>query len=91
MGTALLCFPITVLHVWQRVCCLDFAVAGLQEGQFGYQVQVQSFRRRCNLYSRNVLKLLVSDFGWYEPTFLFAGTSHAKGIVVEKIGIEAKQ
>ena len=47
-----------------RVCCPDFAVAGLQEGQFGYQVQVQSFRRRCNLYSRNVLKLLVSDFGW---------------------------
>ena len=54
-----------------RVCFLDFAVAGLQEGQFGYQVQVQSFRRRCNLNSWNVFKLLVSDFGWIRSNTVF--------------------
>ena len=54
-----------------RVCFLDFAVAGLQEGQFGYQVQVQSFRRRCNLNSWNVFKLLVSDFGWIRNNTVF--------------------
>ena len=56
---------------------------GLQEGKPGHEVQVQSFRRR----------LLPKGGQHWVPEIRqsLPGTSHAKGIVVEKIGIEAKQ
>ena len=54
---------------------------GLQKGKPGHKVQVQSFRRR----------LLKGGQCCVPERQSLAGTSHAKGIVVEKIGIEAKQ
>ena len=69
-----------------RSCALKNEVVGKTRGM-GVSHKLKSYRRRQRWANKSYKKSHLGN-EWKKP---FVGSSHGKGIVIEKIGIEAKQ